>query len=324
MNREFSPRSQTGTGSVTWDEPPDGRGQFGVSNRRNASRSACCPTELAIPSPRFHFRASHLSHQIPSCHSPHSRRNRNRINQPPLNILRPILIAVASLFVLAETAQAHYDPNIGRWISRDPIGEDGGLNVYGMLENDSVNDADFLGLAPASSNAQPSPNEPKPRDCASIVRAGHGWHTSPGGPVEKGAPKNLKKGDRCTAVSCFAGDVNKRFQGAVPYQGERFDDPNVPDYIPDPANPNKQIQNPREKGFLPGDQTAYTALEEAIKAVKAQAEKDCGPCCKSITVTVQCPGEAGGLDFQALTSRLNKPVLCGKTYTYDCKEKKWK
>ena len=77
-------------------------------------------------------------------------------------------------------------------------------------------------------------------------------------------------------------------------------------------------------GSRPSLMRFATALEEAIKAVKAQAEKDCGPCCKSITVTVQCPGEAGGLDFQALTSRLNKPVLCGKTYTYDCKEKKWK
>ena len=61
-----------------------------------------------------------------------------------MNILRPILIAVASLFVLAETAQAHYDPNIGRWISRDPIEEEGGLNLYGFVRNDGLNffDAD--------------------------------------------------------------------------------------------------------------------------------------------------------------------------------------
>ena len=61
-------------------------------------------------------------------------------------IVRPILLAVASLFVLAQTAQAHYDPNIGRWISRDPIGERGGINLYGMVGNDSVNRWDLLGL----------------------------------------------------------------------------------------------------------------------------------------------------------------------------------
>ena len=67
-------------------------------------------------------------------------------NQPPMNILRPILLAVASLFVLAHTAQAHYDPNIGRWLSRDPIVEEGGENLYGMVRNDAVNEIDVLGL----------------------------------------------------------------------------------------------------------------------------------------------------------------------------------
>ena len=63
-----------------------------------------------------------------------------------MNILRPILLAVASLFVLAQTAQAHYDPNIGRWISRDPIGEEGGVNLYGFVLNDPMNLIDTLGL----------------------------------------------------------------------------------------------------------------------------------------------------------------------------------
>jgi RHS repeat-associated protein len=32
-----------------------------------------------------------------------------------------------------------YDPNLARWISRDPIGEDGGLNVYDFVQNNPVN-----------------------------------------------------------------------------------------------------------------------------------------------------------------------------------------
>jgi hypothetical protein len=64
----------------------------------------------------------------------------------PMKILRPILLAVASLFVLAETAQAHYDPNIGRWISRDPIGENDGGNLYHFSLNSPVTFFDFLGL----------------------------------------------------------------------------------------------------------------------------------------------------------------------------------
>ncbi|MEI7775587.1 MAG: RHS repeat-associated core domain-containing protein [Verrucomicrobiota bacterium] len=68
-----------------------------------------------------------------------------------MKILRPILLAIASLFVLTHTAQAHYDPNIGRWISRDPIGEEGGLNIYGFIDNNPIGFTDTLGLQPTLS-----------------------------------------------------------------------------------------------------------------------------------------------------------------------------
>jgi uncharacterized protein RhaS with RHS repeats len=35
---------------------------------------------------------------------------------------------------------------MGRWPSRDPIGERGGINLYGMVGNDPVNRRDVLGL----------------------------------------------------------------------------------------------------------------------------------------------------------------------------------
>lgn len=38
-----------------------------------------------------------------------------------------------------------YDPVMGRWPSRDPIGEEGGINLYGFVGNDGVNWRDFLG-----------------------------------------------------------------------------------------------------------------------------------------------------------------------------------
>ena len=39
----------------------------------------------------------------------------------------------------------YYNPSTGRWLSKDPIEEDGGLNLYGMVNNDSVNLWDYLG-----------------------------------------------------------------------------------------------------------------------------------------------------------------------------------
>jgi RHS repeat-associated protein len=39
-----------------------------------------------------------------------------------------------------------YDPNLQRWINPDPIGERGGLNLYGFVKNDGVRYVDRFGL----------------------------------------------------------------------------------------------------------------------------------------------------------------------------------
>jgi RHS repeat-associated protein len=41
----------------------------------------------------------------------------------------------------------YYDPVTGRWPSRDPIGERGGVNLNGFVKNDGANRIDLLGLA---------------------------------------------------------------------------------------------------------------------------------------------------------------------------------
>lgn len=40
----------------------------------------------------------------------------------------------------------YYSADSGRWISRDPSEEDGGLNLYGLLSNRPIGDVDLLGL----------------------------------------------------------------------------------------------------------------------------------------------------------------------------------
>jgi len=39
-----------------------------------------------------------------------------------------------------------YDPSTGRWLSKDPLEEMGGIPLYGFVENNSVNESDPFGL----------------------------------------------------------------------------------------------------------------------------------------------------------------------------------
>ena len=41
-----------------------------------------------------------------------------------------------------------YSPSLSRWINRDPIGENGGVNLYAYVENSPVGSTDPEGLAP--------------------------------------------------------------------------------------------------------------------------------------------------------------------------------
>jgi len=44
----------------------------------------------------------------------------------------------------------YYDPVTGRWPSRDPIGENGGINIYHYVWNDPINWYDPFGESPSS------------------------------------------------------------------------------------------------------------------------------------------------------------------------------
>jgi hypothetical protein len=46
-----------------------------------------------------------------------------------------------------HSASAFYNPSEGRWLSRDPIAEKGGINVYAFVRNRVATDYDFFGLA---------------------------------------------------------------------------------------------------------------------------------------------------------------------------------
>lgn len=49
------------------------------------------------------------------------------------------------IFFISNAVLATYDPSKGRWLTRDPIGEEGGNNLYGFVRNNPINFVDPTG-----------------------------------------------------------------------------------------------------------------------------------------------------------------------------------
>src|SRR5262249_1183859 len=68
----------------------------------------------------------------------------------------------------------YYDASIGRFISRDPIGYEGGLNLYAYCEDDPVDGADATGLDVGWARS-PFPNDPYGRKAADAPERPSVW-----------------------------------------------------------------------------------------------------------------------------------------------------
>jgi len=61
----------------------------------------------------------------------------------------PCLISATLAFLLmVADARAYYDPGVQRWINRDPIAEDGGINLFNFVYNQPTSYADTDGKLP--------------------------------------------------------------------------------------------------------------------------------------------------------------------------------
>jgi len=60
----------------------------------------------------------------------------------------------------------YYSPELGKWMTRDPLQEAGGVNVYGFVGNDPVNKADMRGLSPVTVEDSLKMNSPTNQDAA--------------------------------------------------------------------------------------------------------------------------------------------------------------
>jgi len=55
---------------------------------------------------------------------------------------------VTLVLLLRSDALAFYDPGTQRWINRDPLQEEGGVNLYGFVRQDPIDSIDAFGKCP--------------------------------------------------------------------------------------------------------------------------------------------------------------------------------
>jgi RHS repeat-associated protein len=82
---------------------------------------------------------------------PRNPREKNRSRSAPAEMDDECPFLFSSEYLDSETGLVYYNyryysPELGRWTKRDPIEEDGGFNLYGMVGNDPVGRGDYLGL----------------------------------------------------------------------------------------------------------------------------------------------------------------------------------
>ncbi len=75
-----------------------------------------------------------------------------------------------------------YSPGMGRWMNRDPLQEEGGINLYGMVGNNPINDVDEYGLSGGCPSCGPTTPKPAPAPKPSTP-------TTPPAPSPTPAPK---------------------------------------------------------------------------------------------------------------------------------------
>jgi RHS repeat-associated protein len=109
-----------------------------------------------------------------------------------------------------------YDPSLQRWLTRDPLGETGGLNLYGFVGNTAVNTVDFDGrlwgrlaskLSRMLSDFADSTSSPSETYLASLASDAAAWFskTDPWYSTYQDVNEFRKSGARCYLRNKYAG-----------------------------------------------------------------------------------------------------------------------
>ena len=113
----------------------------------------------------------------------------------------------------------HYSPSLGRFLSRDPIAEQGGLNLYAFVCNNSIAQTDMLGREekkPCCNGVLYNPQIkccvdnkliPKTESATILMKLGHNYSARDDFPKRKSMPKKL----HWVYICCTGKEVNDEF-----------------------------------------------------------------------------------------------------------------
>ncbi len=201
-----------------------------------------------------------------------------------------------------------YDSMTGRWPSRDPIGEKGGVNLYGFVRNKSSDFIDVLEMTPCKGTATHGHATTNNKN-----RRGLDEEFNEDKALQNDKDPNNNPGP--TAYSgCGANSFNKQaVEGGWGCPGTR---PNK--YPSDGKRPEGTSKNSphgpnhpdiADDDYLDEDNTG-NSLQSAIDAAASTAcEKD--DCCENASIKIECTG---------FGPNEQKPVECDTTKEVSCKK----
>ena len=221
------------------------------------------------------------------------------------------LLQLSIFLFLASTSHAYYQAEQGRWLNRDPIEEQGGVNVYSTSLNDPVNRIDPYGLI--SGSGEGGEDSVEGASCSLIVRIAHLFSGDDGTSNWNHINSGKNNGSTCY-VGCGMNVLNE-------LQGGIFPESNIP-IEPNPPRspaPPSGVWMP-EENWSSSSGTGYDSLTEgekgiaeengwnmdsidayetsqldalidhALNAARSEAKNRLKPpdCCDSVLITVEC------------------------------------
>lgn len=231
-------------------------------------------------------------------------------NLPAFGFATKMIDAESGLYYYGHR---YYDPVIGRWISRDPIGERGGIGLYAMVGNQPISKADVRGLFPTPGYwYDPQTGKAHGAKCMISIFVGHN-HEVPQGEVlvarcsaeddpEDNSVQNETKCSASVTIAC----------GNLGVDEENGETKPAPPTVPGVAAPTEGVK-------LDGNDVG-SQLKKAIKASKYHASKICNnSCCNCDWVTIVVVYNSN-LDWTAYDDR-ERSGNEDNTYPVPCKKK---